>query len=164
MISDATQSVYLRTHQYTCSQTWDIFGHDVDMQDAAFTTINPIAGLVSHLTSALAALNTKFSRLANTAALGVLHMRYCRSVKIQETPENNKHRLCSFSTFIQPTRVGRWIQLDHRPMGHGHGVNRLKAPRCAHHHEARSHFRCLRLDSHHVSETKGSSTKKLLRR
>ena len=124
----------------------------MDMQDAAFTTINPIAGLVSHLTSALSALNTKS---ANTAALRVLHMQHCRSVKIQETPENNKHRLCSFSTFIQPTRVGRWIQLDHPPMGHG--VNRLKAPRCAHHHEARSHFRCLRLDSL-VSETKGSST------
>ena len=158
MISNATQSVYFRTHQYTCSQTWDIFGHDVDMQDAAFTTINPIAGLVSHLTSAL---NTKSQDLQTLLPLEYCTCSTVEVSKYRKRRKITKHRLRSFSTFIQPTRLGRWIQLDHRPMGHG--VNRLKAPRCAHHHEARSHFRCLRLDSL-LSETKGSSTKKLLRR
>ena len=131
----------------------------MDMQDAGFPTMDSIAGLVSHFTSALSALNTTSQDLQTLLPPRVLHMHPCRSSKMQEKRENNKHRLCSLSTFIQPTRVGHWIQLDHRdePWPNGpmcYGATRLKPPRCAHHHEAGSHFRCLRLDS--LVSSKGS--------
>lgn len=86
------QSIYFRTHPYTCSQTWDIFGHDVDMQDEAFTTINPIAGLVSHLTSALSALNTKPQDLQT-----LLPLEYCTCSTVEVSKYRNRRKITNMA-------------------------------------------------------------------